>query len=386
MLKTVFIDDSQKRVLFFDSSNFQFIWKNAQSNTGDLPSMLDIPFLQQIYEKNGNNVEISTPIDVKIVKYSYNGKFSKRNITTKVAHLFKATKQLGLILNSVSNKEIDMLNKNGGIVISAVIQNTNSVIFVMPYLKTIEKNINNSSIYKSIFYDKNSEQQTEQLFTDEERIDIQKHQSLLDKDKNYFEATIKLPSEIVTSNKADLNRINETSQRTEKLLQEMNIENKKQFNNISSQLSKFLEEKNYVRDQEEKIRYLELELMKCHKTIDNLHNDKNILMNENQKAEQIALNRLKSKLDLSRVAIQRLADINNIDDFNINQPSILELISLALLKANIGKKEIESILGDEEIIGAATAIFDNFATKVQSLIDIKTNFEELEIIEKRKDV
>lgn len=386
MLKTAMIDDLQKRALFFDSANSQFIWKNINSSLEDLPSMLDVPFLQQFYEKNGNNAEVKTPNDVKITKYAPNGKFSKKNTTTRVAHLFKASKQLGLIVNSISNKEIDLLNKNGGLVVSALSQNIENIVLLMPYLKSIEKNIK-QSIYKSIVHDNHNEYQSEQqiLFTDFDREELlnNKTTNSIDAEKNYYEATIKIPNELVNSNKLDVRRINDTTQRTEKLIQEMNYENKQRFNYLSSQLNKLFEERHHVRDQEEKVRHLEMELMKCHKTIDNLHNDKNILMSENKKSEQIALNNLKSKLDLSRVAIQRQVDL---DSFTINETALLNLLLKVLLKANKGKNEIESLLGDEEIMGAVTAISDNFATKVQSLLDIKSNFEELDIIDRRKDV
>ncbi|MBX4150749.1 hypothetical protein [Paenibacillus lautus] len=382
MLKEIFNDDSQNRALVFNTDDSRLFWQKYNNEDIDL---LEVRFLQQFFDKKNNDVELKVPEDVRIVKCNPNGKYIKKNINSKVAYLYESAKEIGLMFISVSNKEIDTLNKNGGIVILAKIDNLFNVVFIMPYMKVMEKIVRNNSISKSIYHsitNNNENHEQQMLFTDDERAKIlnDRKEVLRKQEENFYEATIRIPKDI---NAYEMDRLVQTNHKILNLVQELYVDTKNKLNYNSHQINQLIEENRFYKNQEETIKRLEYELNRSHKTIDNLHNEKNILQMENEKSVQVAFNRLKSKLDRSKTAIERNIDLN--DDSNIYK-SIDEIIQSIFSKAGVTNARKKEIANDKDIQSLIQNVCDNFTTKVQSLLDIKSNLEELEILEKGTDV
>ncbi|PYE49670.1 hypothetical protein HUB98_09925 [Paenibacillus barcinonensis] len=368
MLKTVYIDEVKDRLLLFDTNEYKMLWTTEESQKTDIPSLLEIKQLQQLYDQKGTSFKIDVPNDIRILKVAPNAKLSKKNVSTKLSHIYLGAKQIGRISTDLSNKDVDSLNKNGGVLV-IYMEDVESIVFFTPYLKTFEKNNMSNSMGKSIVHDQQKNIST-----------LISKNTNYEKQDEYINAIIKIPKEVSSSSKEQYQRLQDSVDVNLKMVQNLDYEIKYKMNHISQQLNQLLSEKKNNENIEEKLRILELELDKSYKTINNLHNDKNLLAEEKDHAEQIALNKLKSKLNLSKVAIQRQVDLN--DGVNARL-LITELVTKVLLKCNKDNNEINIILDDKDISSELTELSDNFATKIQSLLDIKSNLEELNIIDKK---
>ncbi|MGE6664603.1 hypothetical protein [Paenibacillus xylanexedens] len=376
MLKKVFNDDSKNRALLFDTDNSSLLWQ-SEEYTEIAP--LEVTFLQQFFDKRKNNVDLKIPEDVTVVNCKPNGKFNKKNINIKVAYLYESSKELGLLFISTSNKEIDTLNKNGGIIILAKIDNVKNVVFIMPFMKVIEKIVRNSVVKKSIVNELYEPSLTF-LANEKGKMANTRKDFIKKQDEEFYEAIIRIPK---NTNSDDMDKLIQSNNRIFSMLQDMYEDTKNRLSQSAYQISILIEENRYYKNQEDIIKRLEQELTKCHKTIDNLHNEKNILAMDNELSVQIAFNKLKSKLNHSITAIERNIDLN--DEINIH--GSFEEITKKIIKGMESKQgKSNEILNDKEIQSMIQNISDNFATKIQSLLDIKSNLEELEILDKRTDV
>ncbi|MGE7683906.1 hypothetical protein [Peribacillus simplex] len=246
---------------------------------------------------------------------------------------------IGYISPEIKKADIKNLEKNGGLAIISI--KHNEVVRLIP-------NYNNSM-----------------------RIDTKKESNLINNFRNnnddeYIETTIRIPKKIVESNDSE----------TIKRIFDSNIQIYRLISNLSNQIEKINDELYFYKQNEERNSYNKNKLENLMSEIEMLRKERLYLEKEINQAEITALNKLKTELKQSQIAIERHIDLEN---FPTVKSKLVNLIT-NLLKENYSENEIEKLFSNEDKFKEIQDFSENIDAKIQSLREIKKDFISHKII------
>lgn len=363
MKKIVYFDQIRNRYLLIDDQTTMLYWTtNLEENL----SKLDILLAQNLYVKMIDNFMSNKPSDIKIEKYNSNNKLYKKE-NENISTLQIGRKVIGNLTEiHLKEKDIEAFNKQGGIILTAYINNINTILFFMPFPRNNEKKVDmlrNSIVHQeslSIKYPINT---------------VNESNKLSHKDNDFLEATIKLPKNVFENEIINNSEIIELLKRNEKNTQlfYQDLSNKLSYlnTNFKNSLDQEKEKDNHINN-------LERELIKLRKEIKMLIDDRILLEKEKEKAELVVLNKIKNDLKTSKLAIDKQIDLEESSDF---RKKLLPLVKKIAYYALDNDEDIQRLLRNENILEECFTISDNIDSKMQSLLDIKRNFKSINIID-----
>ncbi|HDR6217361.1 hypothetical protein ACTFRD_27680 [Bacillus cereus group sp. MYBK249-1] len=314
--------------LIYDDTNKVIEWSDIKPNKD-----ADRIVLQKILNDYiNNNLEFSNDVHLSLISPIQN--ISVRDNMLNIDENF-----LGYISPEIKKIDIKNLEKNGGLMI--ISNKHKEIVRLIP-------NYNNSL-----------------------RKDTKKETNLLnnfrdDSSNDYIETIIKIPKKIVETNDSEMI----------KRIFDSNIQIYRQVSNLSNHIEKINYELNFLKQNEERNYYYKHKIENLMSEIEILRKERSYLAKEISQAEHTSLNKLKTDLKQSQIAIERHIDLDNFP----NVKSKLINLMTDLLKGNYPEEEIEKLFSNEDKLQELEDFSDNIDAKIQSLKEIKKDFISHKII------
>lgn len=319
--------------------------------------------LQRLILNKEDNFLRAASNEIVILEVTPYSKLTLKVINGK-SYLVSLNKTLGLLKCDLQDKELENLNRNGGLIIVLLESTEKNIVFIIPNLKKYEKNT--ISLGRNIF--KGNE--NNHYFNN---YNISNN-SVLDDEEDYIETNLKLPKKLFNSNQEVLELLNKNHLLMREHYYELNSK-LTHLNNTVKSLSDNSEKDYIIKKQELNIKDLNYQLEK-------LIHDRRQLENERKKAELIALNQFKADLKMSTLAIEKQVDLD--DSYSLHS-KLQSLVTDILDFLEVPQEAKNKVMESKSINAKITDISDNFDSKVQSLMDIRDEFVLNNIIKPKGD-
>lgn len=346
-------DKINKKYLVYDSFTQMVSWEDFCTNIEPESNVIN-SFLMRIDEVIGN----SLPKDVEIHKVRSNN-FLRIIDQNDKKFLIIGKKEIGEIS---SEKDIEQVKLNGGVIISYIFNSGKKVISILTNKSGIQSG--NKMVNKKI-------QVNQGLFSEyptENQVE------------SYYEGIIKIPKVLFQSDELSKRLIDADVQ----IYRKISEVNSKIDRIIEyTERTRFVEQLSITQKNQEERKINELQ-----KTLEDLYNQNQSLLSERQYLQKqiedsrtYALNKLKSLLKFSAVAVSRHVDLNQegISTQDILKKLLQEIVNNSSVP--LTENQINDLVNDEKTSSILREFSDSIDAKIQSLKEIKKEFLTLNILE-----
>ncbi|RNB87211.1 hypothetical protein EDM56_16165 [Brevibacillus fluminis] len=372
MKKVIYYDEFNRRYLVIDTVSGSLNWLEESDQS---LANLNLKSAQELYENISIRFMQSKPSDIKIEKFEPNNNVTRKTFNGR-SLLKIGNKNIGQIINDIYAKEIDNFNKQGGIILTSYINQIQKVLFLMPYPKKFEKNSEASrkTLIQEPDFDENSEKKSFEILTSEQNNKSKQGEYINSNGNDFIETIVKLPKTLFNEKQND-ERIFEMLTKNNKYLIEVHQDLSNKMSYLNSIIKSSVEFQN---NKDDYIKNLENQIQKLNIQIELLISDRKLLEQEKEKAELIAFNNFKAKLKMSRVAIEKQIDLD--ENFS-TKDKLFSLIKTLAYHTLHNDEDIKKLLENEDFFSEWIDFSNNIDSKLQSLLDIKSDFKSINLID-----